>query len=78
MACSLTLEHHMTTPSALPLQERRKDRIEAWVHPVTGYISIVRITRDAQGFGDVQQIMLIPAGQPVPSEFADCQFAPLT
>jgi hypothetical protein len=66
-----------TASPILPVQERRKDRIEAWVHPTTGYVSIVRITRDAQGFGVVDQLMLIPPNQPVPSEFGDCQFAPL-
>lgn len=66
-----------TAHNALPMQERRKDRIEAWVHPVTGYVSIVRITRDAQGFGNVEQVMLIPPTEPVPSEFADCTFVPL-
>lgn len=67
----------ITAQHTLPTQERRKDRIEAWPNPTTGGVSIVRITRDAQGFGTTQQIMSIPPGEPVPSEFADCQFAPL-
>lgn len=66
------------TTSHLPVQERRNDRTEAWSHPITGGVSLVRITRDAQGFGIIRQVAVIPAGtasdQP---QFDDCQFGNL-
>lgn len=68
---------HTPTQHLIPTQERRKERTEAWLHPITGAVSIVRITRDAEGFGDVQQLALIERGKAMPNEFADCQFAPL-
>lgn len=49
--------------------------LQAWEHPTTGALSMVRVDRDAQGFGIVRQISLyVPNEQP---DFEDCQFGSL-
>jgi hypothetical protein len=49
-------------------------RIERWVHPTTGAVSIVRITRTPDGFNDVEQLDLIETdrmGFAQPCQFSD-------